>query len=499
MKNRILSSILLAGILLSSFNSCSDNTAETEDTQPDPSADTSAVSAETEPEETEAETVDVKAYLGERDFGGMTFSIVGNSAGHGEWLSREIVVEELTGEPMNDAIYNRNLYLEDVYNVTIALVESGSSADAMKTSTQAGTDDYQSGHVNANQAANLALNGILYDLYDLPHVDLTKPWYDQNAVDSLSINNRLYLTFADSNIQNKDLTWCVMFNKQLAENMQLEDLYDVVNRGAWTLDLVTELAHSANQDTDGNGEYNAKDQWGLCTPFDRTCLALMYSSGVTFYTSDADDIVSYKAPDDLTYSAYEKVINLYYNNQGTLNVNSLSGQWRESESLFMNNQVLFYIECMQNLERFREMEVDFGILPMPKNNEEQTFYRHMVCDFPTATVVSSAVKNPEEVGFILEAFNAKSRDTIVPAYYDISLKSKFSRDEASSKMLDIIFASQYYDPTFLMSWGLCSHVGSWAVDHVTEIASKFKSAEKLNNKKLEKTVAYYTADKQTAE
>ena len=48
-------------------------------------------------------------------------------------------------------------------------------------------------------------------------------------------------------------------------------------------------------------------------------------------------------------------------------------------------------------------------------------------------------------GTILEALHCVSYETVIPAYYEISLKTKYSRDVESAAMLDLIFRSRVID------------------------------------------------------
>ena len=54
-------------------------------------------------------------------------------------------------------------------------------------------------------------------------------------------------------------------------------------------------------------------------------------------------------------------------------------------------------------------------------------------------------KDPTRSGIVLEYLAAKGQEIVRPAYYDIALNGKSVRDEESSAMLDIIFASRVYD------------------------------------------------------
>ncbi|MBQ3591624.1 MAG: hypothetical protein II979_06745, partial [Clostridia bacterium] len=74
--------------------------------------------------------------------------------------------------------------------------------------------------------------------------------------------------------------------------------------------------------------------------------------------------------------------------------------------------------------------------------EAQEGYAHFLdshCNIMYSLPVTQAA--PEDAAYILETIAYASRTTITPAYYDICLKSKYSRDEESAAMLDIIFTS----------------------------------------------------------
>ena len=47
----------------------------------------------------------------------------------------------------------------------------------------------------------------------------------------------------------------------------------------------------------------------------------------------------------------------------------------------------------------------------------------------------------------------KNWKRVIPAYYDVQLKTKIARDDESSEMLDIIFAGRKYDLGSIYDWG----------------------------------------------
>ncbi|MCL2816307.1 MAG: hypothetical protein FWD23_17065, partial [Oscillospiraceae bacterium] len=100
------------------------------------------------------------------------------------------------------------------------------------------------------------------------------------------------------------------------------------------------------------------------------------------------------------------------------------------------------------------METDFGILPPPKYNEQQENYYVAVDPWCTSAVsVPITVGDKEKTGLILETLAYESRYILLPAYYDINLKTKFARDEESGAMIDIILNNRLYDLGDMYGWG----------------------------------------------
>ena len=95
----------------------------------------------------------------------------------------------------------------------------------------------------------------------------------------------------------------------------------------------------------------------------------------------------------------------------------------------------------------RNMSDDYGIVPIPKLDEAQSEYYSYAHDTFTAYAVPATVidERLEQVGAILEAMASESYRTVLPAYYEITLKDKYCNDPESRDMLDTIINSFYID------------------------------------------------------
>lgn len=144
MNKRILS-LLLAALLLASATACGNNTTKTDETtgSSDTTADTNGGNTETAPTET-ALTDSLPDGL---DFGGATYTIYARE--DLEW-GTEMYVDELTGEIVNDAIYNRSRNVDERLNVAITQVTAPgiwgnetSFNEAIRSAVMAGDSSYQ--------------------------------------------------------------------------------------------------------------------------------------------------------------------------------------------------------------------------------------------------------------------------------------------------------------------------------------------------------------------
>ena len=254
MLNRTLAILLALILACGSLAACGD--AEVAET----AADTAA--ADTVPEETEPAYV--KANLPDRDFEGETFTFFGRIY-EGVWSATDILAKETTGEQINDATYARTAYIEETYNLTLETVESGQSTviDQIKTFVTAGDDSYAAVVSDVYDAGGVAVEGMLYDMNTVDNIDLSQRWWSQMTNDSLSLGNKQFYVTGDIFIIDNKATRIFFFNKDIVENVGLDDPYTLVRENKWTLDTYMGMNEAASADLDGDGVMNPDvDRYG---------------------------------------------------------------------------------------------------------------------------------------------------------------------------------------------------------------------------------------------
>ena len=174
--------------------------------------------------------------LTDQDYGGRVFNFITGSEVHWGLLDR-ICVESETGEVINDATFRRTLKVEERFNIKIEDIKIPYHriGGDLKKSVNAGDKPYDAVYMWGLYFLDLAAEGFLYDLNKLPNVNFSKPYWDQNAKNQLSIGNRLYMMTGDANMFYNDATWVTMFNKDLIRDHNLEDPYQLVRDGKWTI------------------------------------------------------------------------------------------------------------------------------------------------------------------------------------------------------------------------------------------------------------------------
>jgi hypothetical protein len=95
-----------------------------------------------------------------------------------------------------------------------------------------------------------------------------------------------------------------------------------------------------------------------------------------------------------------------------------------------------------SLPNYRETEIDFGILPLPKYDEQQENYLSL--DWGGLMCVPRGA-DKDLAGYVTELLSYYSMETTVPAWYDIMLTGKIARDDDIVRVLDIIYSNVVYD------------------------------------------------------
>ncbi|MBE6724565.1 MAG: hypothetical protein E7576_05105 [Ruminococcaceae bacterium] len=482
--------ILALSLLLAPLSSCSN--APGQDGSSDGNAaasDASDAGGEQEAAPPEPDKYDLARAkfdeIADADFDGADFGIASQAAtGNSE---KEIWVEELTGDVVNDAVYNRNLSVNARFNCSIALTP-GDVNSIVRQAVTSGDSSYKLVFPNMATAASIAQIGYLHDYMKLDGLNLTEPWWDQGTL-AMQIEGKVFFMNGDINYLDNDVTYIQLFNKQLIADVGLDVPYELVREGKWTIDAFRQMCMNVTTDLDGDGAYTDRDRYGYVTTGEGPC-TFFYGSGLTLVSYDADGHPILDVDMDKTVAALEKVVKIVSED----NITRIPSDVATGKTMFMEDRVLFYGEVLSYIVNVRDMETAFGVLPIPKYDEAQSqYYTYCNAIASTAAVPVSAGDLPM-VTSVLEGMAIQSFIQVTPAYYDIALTRKYARDNESSEMLDIALANRVYDiGRFFSQLGIGDIFQKLAASGSTDFASSFAKSEKVAKKMLEKLIRDFSA------
>ena len=468
MKLKLILLLLLISIL---FIGCSD----TESKQiPDNTTVSASITEEiTDTAETEAELVAPNLPL--TDFGGRAFNVYARlvDSGYADWTAVDIKVEEQSGDPINDAIYMRNTTLEDRYNFTINVVSSGTqdSYNPVTKSLLAGDNEYDIIAIKGADSAKLGVEGFSIDLNTLDYIDLNREYWSHNVNDVLTVGGKLYQTVGDISIIDNYGIRCLYFNKDILNDLSLEDPYIHVKNGTWTIDKMAEIGANANLDINGDGVMGVEDRYGMMAQ-KLLGSALAIAGGVQVIGKDSNGNPAVTVDDERSVSVIDRVREYVTQKDSVY----LSDDWQDMLIRFNNQLSLFYAEVLLHIETMRGYETSIGLIPMPKFNEAQEEYWQFLdsfcCNFYSIPITCTT---PDEAAFFLEAMSAESMNTLTPAFYDICLNGKYLRDEESSEMLDIILESYVVEFSDIFGLSIYGGLGS-VINNDTDVVSFFAAS-----------------------
>lgn len=410
------------------------------------------------------------------------------------------LITELTGEPLSDAAFNRNLAVEERLGVTFdaVQVDVSSVATTLQNAVAAGDAVYSYVFPHATIGVpTMVTSGLLYNVYNLPVVDLSKPWWNDRMTDALSIDNTAYYLSGDI-----VMTWqgmlAIIFNKEYLYDYNIEDdLYQLVRDGKWTYDKMLSLINGLGMDLDGDGKMTKADQFGMLGNLN-TGYATTIGCGQPLTKRDENGYPVLAQNTERMVSIVEKYYNLVNSPDTWMDAYS-SSTYSTSDYrniLIEGRAFLTELDIGGLYSYLREIEFNFGILPPPKFDEDQEHYQV----FCGAGLIGVPVNTADTTlsGTVLEAMAFYSYEYLRPAFFDVVLENKAVRDADSYEMITLMHENKTWDFGFNFdTTGKCNGMLQNVVigKKSTDFASYYASVEASITAGFEKFIEDFQANK----
>ena len=430
MKKRISAAFLLLALLLN-FSACGTQNEDTE------------TSANT-PEQTTAETEVVEKELYEKiDLDNSTVRV--RYFGNADYEKYDVLGED-GGEVLADAVYKRNLTVEENFNMKFEWIKGsgdwlGYPAE-MEALILSGNDAFDIGFMELSKCLPQSAMGYYKDMMNSKAIDINDPWWYSDLIRNTQVNDlhMYYITGAFS-LTTMLKAGSVFFNKDIwkANFGDTEKLYDMVRNETWTLDVMKQYSANVYKDVNGDGKLDGGDIYGYCNDgsntikYWSTCSGLSYSSRnekgepvLNMYNEDILKMVDLLY--DMTWGA-----NICYINDGTIT----------GVSAFKNQNALFYNKfLLHTMTQLRDTEFEWGVLPYPALYEKSGYANGAStvsgqCAFIPNT---SAAIEMDSLLAVLNGLSAEAHVNVVPVC-ETALRFKNSSDPSDAEMINIIYNS----------------------------------------------------------
>ena len=428
------------------------------------------------------------------NFGEYEFRILNTGEDFFPWILKTLVVEEETGEALNDSIFRRNRRIEERFGFTLVQIDATGPSpvrDRARLSIQAGSDDFDLVMTGPGYAIPLVQEGMFEMLDRIPYIDLSQPWWDHDMIRDYSIGGRVLFVASDFTFNHYSVTQVLLFNKELHADLGLDCPYQLVNEGRWTIERLGEMGRAAVRDLNADGVINHHDQLGLVSFSHIKAITMMNGIGARYVIKDADDMPQLNMNTEGFISRFIALFDILTDGNWVYDSSRPDAPVHPND-LFLNNQALFWADILNWATTFRAMDSDFGILPMPKLNEQQEYYIAGV-GIPHTMNIPITSTDLERTGIILEALSAESRITTRPVYFDTMLVNQvMNRDEESAEMLDIIFANRVYEKgRHFWNAHMVGPVANAFRDFDRDIVSRIEMHQAAATADIERTVAAF--------
>lgn len=379
--------------------------------------------------------------------------------------------EEVTGDKASDAALQRNKLVESNLNIKLNYIESDYSYDIATSSVRelikSGADDIQL-IVNDIRIADLCTEGLFHDANYGSYFNFSQPYWYDDLMGSISLQkDTRYVLLGDYFIDIIRYTNCLLFSKSLYEKLGMdgESIYQIVRDGDWTLDTMKQILqggegytyNSTYIDRTGNKKRDRRDTYGLVlNDWWGPLIPFFISTDPGYISRNEDGYPELTVYNERSISLVEKLTEIWHLNESAVgsvfnyDMADTITAFTEDRALILGGQMLGSLES----ELYANSEVDFAILPYPKLDDIQQDYVSPIHDTTEVGFIPSTVSfsNLEVVSAVIESLCRESSKTVIPKYYESTLKIRYARESANAEMIQLI--RDHYDSAFALAWNL---------------------------------------------
>ena len=378
----------------------------------------------------------------------------------------EFEQENVTGDNVRDAIYDRNNQIEDRLNVELKWTSVPGPYNELRNSYlghleaiyNANTQDYDIIASYSRTAGTFAVQGYLQNMsvIENSYIDLEKPWWPQQLVETVSFGGGgYYFVSGDMSTNVLYMMHHMIINKDLFSKHQIEIPYQEVYDGKWTMDRLIEITSDKYKDKDNDNTRSAGDEYGFG--------ALDYVMD-SFYIAanmhwvDEDETAWLVLSPDYTSAKAVKLINKL----GTwINTDSCwtwgSQEGNDARGGHMNNFKAGNMMVLMQHGQYPgksllNVDFEYGLLPNPKYDENQVnYYTGMGNPWTLYGIFVDFDDRGDKAATlsmftaVLECYASEGYRLTTPEIFEVNMQLKYAAGQDETNMYEYIRSGITFD------------------------------------------------------
>ncbi len=378
-------------------------------------------------------------------FAGETVTVLG-------YQNLDLGLQEINNSDfVAQATLERNMLIAQVYGIELELLYADDVLqlnDLVKRDVQAGEGDFSIVYQQmARAAGDLAANGYLVSLHELPYMSLSAEWWDPFCDEAYGVGG--YLPMASGAVTPDAIlkTTLIVYNPDNATG--LEDLTHFARKGSWHYTNVAEASNYVARDLNGDGVFTEdQDLFGFAGVTHETDQSFAVSTGAVIVRKDRDNLPVYAEENvERINEVYQSIYELCYNTPSIhVSMSDLASDPDAMEmpaKAFVEGRVLLYGTTLQGAIELAASGTTMGILPYPKYSENDPAYCSPVLTTASVVMVPQSARNLALTGYVLEGM-ARTSQEIYGAAIEAALLRGLT-DQRGVEMLKLILQTRTVD------------------------------------------------------
>ena len=449
---RIFAMLMVSVMMLATFASCANTSDGTGTTEPAANNGTAAPVVDETTSNTDSDGY-LLDNLPELNFGEEITILAWKDVEHNEF---DIAYEDLSGDIVEQSLYDRNTKVEERLGVTL-IFNRDVDGDAdnvaawnayINTSVAIAAREFDIIAGYSLSMAKAASNGYLYNMLDdsCEYQDFSMPWWSELLLEQATFGDALYFASGDISRNALEMMYVCYANTDLLDKYGIDNPQLLVEPGDWTYDKFFELCQGVYED-DGDGIKNCEKETGDVFGYITSGIHVdpwFYGSGATICERNADgDIVKSESFTGERVANTLDKLTTFLDSEFGIYTDSVFHQraFGQGRSLFMMDRA----RVSHKVLAADYGETKFVILPCPKYDKDQENYVTVMGNPFTLYAIAADIANPAMASAFIECFASEGYRKVTPAVFELSLKTRYVDDPISGNMYDIIRANITYD------------------------------------------------------